>query len=119
MKTGKDMKIWLVKGIIPVFAFVMILIACKDIYYMDGKVDFIRLWMCEGIPFGIARNRHWVLLLKGDFSDFVSVFLFDILIAGIVGGAIAIITVIGAVVISIGYPIGFFRREAICEGRSF
>lgn len=87
------------KGILPIAALGMILIITNEIYMVEGKVDFIRLWMCVGIPFGLVKGRTLWVPASFDLAGVLGALLMFFVICGFFGGFLAIIAEIEAVLV--------------------
>ncbi len=105
------MKELMKKGIFPILALVMILIITNEIYMVDGKADFIRLWMCVGIPFGVVRVRSFLGPMSLDLAYILGILLLYFVLCGFFGGFIAIFTLVQAVLVIINYAIQSITRE--------
>lgn len=99
------MKALMKRGIFPILALVMILVITNEIYMVEGKVDFIRLWMCVGIPFGMVRGRTFLAPFSLDLAYILGMLLMYFVICGFFGGFIAIVTIVEALLVIVNYTI--------------
>ena len=105
------MRKWICKGIIPIMTFLLLLYVFKTVYIVNGVVDWFRLWMIVGIPFGFCRICIWILPRGYDLGATVGIMALGIIISGIIGGFIAIFTVIEAVLCLILMSILIRKRK--------
>ena len=49
------MKNWIFKGVLPLAFLAFLLYVFKSIYLIDGQIDWFRLWMIAGMPFGLVH----------------------------------------------------------------
>lgn len=99
------MRKWICKGILPIITFLLLLYIFKTVYIVNGTIDWFRVWMIVGIPFGMGRMCVWILPRGYDLGATVGIMAFGIIISGIIGGFIAIYTVIEALLCLILMPL--------------
>lgn len=103
---------WFMKGIVPLLGVIFLLYVFKTVYMVDGSIDYFRLWMIFGIPFGLTRMCIWFLPRGYDIGGTVGMLVLSVVLAGVIGGFTAVITILQAVYYSLIYPgITYFRRR--------
>ncbi|MDD3186691.1 MAG: MFS transporter [Clostridia bacterium] len=105
---------WFMKGIVPLLVVGFLLYVFKTVYVVDGKLDYFRLWMLFGIPFGLTRLCIWFLPRGYDIGGTVGMLAMSVVLAGLVGGFIAVFTILQAVYYSLIYPgIHYLQRRKV------
>ena len=54
----------------------------------NGQCDYLKLWMFMGIPFGVHRMFLWIIPKGFDIGGTVGMFVFNLLIGGVIGGVV-------------------------------
>ena len=70
------------KVIIPVGAAVFLGVLFYPLCVEQGQCDYLKLWMFVGIPFGVQRSF--------DIGGTVGMFVFNLLIGGVIGGFVLV-----------------------------
>ena len=66
-----------------------IVLLFRPVYMTETGCNWLLLWMCIGIPFGM--RRMFLVLPRGyDLGGTVGMFVFGILLGGLIGGFICI-----------------------------
>lgn len=99
------MKDWFFKGIMPMAFIAFLLYVFESAYLIDGSVDWFRLWMIVGMPFGIAHFFIGIIPVNMDVTMSLGVIFIQFIMCGLLGGFIAVWTVIKAVYYIISCPI--------------
>lgn len=112
MNDGLDiMKI----GILPIIGMILVLIVTNEIYMVEGSIDFIRLWMCVGIPFGITKIGKFWVLLSANIVTLLGGLLVYFTCIGFAGGFIAIFMIAQAVIVLIHSAVQHYSgTRAVC-----
>ena len=74
------------KVIIPVGAAVFLGVLFYPLCVEQGQCDYLKLWMFVGIPFGVQRMFLWIIPRSFDIGGTVGMFVFNLLIGGVIGG---------------------------------
>ena len=82
----KRIGIFFRKVIFPLLLAALLLLLFKPVYIENGEINFLLLWICVGVPFGIHRMFLWLVPHKFDLAGTVGVFVLDVIIGGIIGG---------------------------------
>lgn len=90
--------IFLRSVLLPVLLAGILLLLFKPVYMADGEINYLLLWICVGIPFGIRRMFLWLVPSRFDLAGTVGVFALNILAGGIIGGFALIGELIGGVI---------------------
>lgn len=99
------MEKWIRKGVIPAVAFIVLWVIFKPVFIVDGGIDLFRLWIVFGLPFGIARLCIWFLPRHTDIGSTVDILALNILLASVIGGFIAIYSIVVAILYLGSYPV--------------
>ena len=76
------------KVIIPVGAASILAALFYPLCVEHGQCDYLKLWMFIGIPFGVHRMFLWIIPKGFDIGGTVGMFVFNLLIGGVIGGFI-------------------------------
>lgn len=76
------------KTVIPVVSVALLVCIFKSACMKDGAVDYLWLWILCGLPFGL--QRMWLRFVPGSSSmgGGVALFALNIVIGGVIGGAV-------------------------------
>ena len=55
-----------------------------------GNCDYLKLWILVGIPFGIRKMQIWIVPRNIDVGSTIAMFVFQMLIGGIIGGVVLV-----------------------------
>ena len=78
------------KVIIPVGAAVFLGVLFYPLCVEQGQCDYLKLWMFVGIPFGVQRMFLWIIPRSFDIGGTVGMFVFNLLIGGVIGGFVLV-----------------------------
>lgn len=76
------------KSIVPVAVAALLVCIFKSACIKDGAVDYLRLWIFCGLPFGLHRMWLWFVPGGGSMGGGVALFALNFIIGGIIGGFI-------------------------------
>jgi len=76
------------KSVIPVVSVALLVCIFKSACTKDGAVDYLRLWILCGLPFGLHRMWLWFVPGGGSMGGGVALFALNFIIGGVVGGFI-------------------------------
>lgn len=76
------------KVIVPVGAVVILPTLFYPICVENGESDYLKLWIFTGIPFGVHQMLLWVIPKGYDIGGTVGMFVFNLLVGGVIGGVI-------------------------------
>lgn len=76
------------KSIVPVAGAALLACIFKSACMKDGAVDYLRLWILCGLPFGLHRMCFWFVPSGNSMGGGVALFALNFIIGGIVGGFI-------------------------------
>ena len=84
------MEVYAMKRLITVIvAVLLIAFLFRPVYMTETGCNWLLLWLCIGIPFGL--KRLFLLLPRGyDLGGTIGLFVFGILISGLIGGVVLI-----------------------------
>ncbi len=58
----------------------------KSVYETPEGINFLLMWICIGLPFGIHRMCVWLVPTKFDLAGTVGIIFLNVLVGGIIGG---------------------------------
>ena len=76
------------KSIVPVAGAALLVCIFKSACIKDGTVDYLRLWILCGLPFGLHRMRFWLVPGSNSMGGGIALFALNFIIGGVVGGFI-------------------------------
>ena len=76
------------KSIVPVAGTALLVCIFKSACMKDGAVDYLRLWILCGLPFGLHRMCFWFVPSGNSMGGGVALFALNFIIGGVVGGFI-------------------------------
>ena len=86
------------KVILPILAVSFMVLFCYPVCNKPDGFDFFLFWILVGFPFGIRRMRVWLMPRNYGIAGSLGVIALDCIVGGIIGGFMAIIAVLKAVV---------------------
>ena len=89
-------------SILPLAALFMIGLLGQYLYIVDGQIDWFRLCMVFGVPFGIPYML-FVIPIGGSISRGVGILALNAIIGALFGSVIAVFAFVKAVVYLIWY----------------
>lgn len=92
------------KVIIPLVVIGLLLLMFLPVCRKDGQIDYFLLWILVGCPFGIRKMFVWIIPRGFDISGTVGVVAFNFIIGGLIGGVVAVYTIIKAAFCLITMP---------------
>ncbi len=102
-RNGGKQSIKLLKhSILPIMAILLIAVLGQYIYIVDGQIDWFRLCMVFGVPFGIPYML-FVSPIGGSISRGVGILALNAIIGALFGFVIAVFAFVKAVVYLIWY----------------
>lgn len=76
------------KVIAPVGAAAVFAALFYPLCVEEGQCDYLKLWMFTGVPFGVQRMFLWIIPKGLDIGGTVGMFVFNLLVGGVIGGLI-------------------------------
>ena len=74
------------KVIAPVGAAAILAALFYPLCVENGQCDYLKLWIFMGIPFGVHKMFLWIIPKGFDIGGTVGMFIFNLLIGGVIGG---------------------------------
>ena len=90
MTRGEAIKYFLVKSALPTVTAVLLLCIFKSACIKDGTLDYVRLWILCGLPFGLHRMCLWIIPGGRSFGGGLATFAFNFIIGGVIGGFVLV-----------------------------
>jgi len=97
-------------GILPILVITLIAVCGQYIYMVDGQVDWFRLCMVFGVPFGIPYMLI-VIPIGGSISRGVGILALNAIIGALFGCVIAAVVFIKAVIYTLRYVVGGLMKR--------
>lgn len=69
------------KSIVPVAGAALLVCIFKS-----ACINYLRLWILCGLPFGLHRMRLWIVPGNGSMGGGVALFALNFIIGGVIGG---------------------------------
>ena len=101
VNTMKRIGIFLRKVILPLGLAALLLLLFRPVYTENGTINYLLLWICVGIPFGIHRMFLWLVPHKFDLAGTVGVFALNVIVGGLIGGFALIWQVVSGIVATV------------------
>ena len=96
-------------SILPLAALFLIGLLGQYLYIVDGQIDWFRLCMVFGVPFGIPYML-FVIPIGGSVSRGVGILALNAIVGALFGSVIAVFAFVKAVVYLIWYLISSLAR---------
>lgn len=76
------------KSVIPVVSVALLVCIFKSACTKGGAVDYLRLWILCGLPFGLHRMWLWFVPDGGSMGGGIALFALNFIVGGIIGGVV-------------------------------
>lgn len=86
MTRGDIIRQFLMKSLLPATAVLLLVCIFKSACTQNGTLDYVRLWILCGLPFGLHRMCLWIIPGSRSFGGSIAIFVFNFIIGGIIGG---------------------------------
>ena len=83
---------------LPIAVAAILAILFKPVYMTDGQINYLLMWICVGVPFGIHRMFLWLVPHRFDLAGTVGVVALNVILGGVIGGFALIALIIGGVI---------------------
>lgn len=90
MTRGEAIKYFVVKSVLPTVTAVLLLCIFKSACIKDGTLDYVRLWILCGLPFGLHRMCLWIIPGGRSFGGSIATVAFNFIIGGVIGGFVLV-----------------------------
>ena len=97
MTRGNAIRDFFIKSILPVAIALLLVCIFKSACMRDGTLDYVRLWILCGLPFGIHRIRLWVMPGGSSFGGGIAIFALSFILGGVIGGFVLVWRLVVAV----------------------
>lgn len=95
--------------IMIISAVLLIILLFRPVYMTESGCDWVLLWLCIGVPFGI--RRLFLMFPRGyDLGGTIGFIVFGVLISGLVGGFVFFWDLLSSVVSVIA---SFTRKKPV------
>ena len=88
MTRGDTIRQFLMKSLLPATAALLLVCIFKSACTQNGTLDYVRLWILCGLPFGLHRMCLWIIPGSRSFGGNIATFTVNFIIGGIIGGFI-------------------------------
>lgn len=75
-----------VSVLLPIVIAAAFALLFKAVYMGSEGINYLLMWICIGIPFGIHRMCVWIVPTKFDLAGTIGVMAVNIILGGIIGG---------------------------------
>ncbi len=82
----RRIKRFFVSVLMPIVIAAVFALLFKAVYTSPEGVNFLLMWICIGIPFGIHRMCLWIVPTKFDIAGTIGIVAVNIIVGGIIGG---------------------------------
>lgn len=86
MTRGDTIRQFLMKSLLPATAALLLVCIFKSACSQNGTLDYVRLWILCGLPFGLHRMCLWIIPGSRSFGGSIATFAFNFIIGGFIGG---------------------------------
>ena len=90
MTRGEAIKYFVVKSVLPATVALLLVCIFKSACIKDGALDYVRLWILCGLPFGLRRMFLWIIPGGRSFGGGLATFAFNFIIGGVIGGFVLV-----------------------------
>ena len=101
----------LIKLVAPVAIAAVTAFLCQPLYMAGGKCDYCLLALLIGIPFGIQKMTLWFVPFGYGIAGTVAIFVFDLLIGGLIGIFVFVYRIISGTLLLITAVIRLLIRK--------
>lgn len=77
---------FIVSVLLPLVIAAACVLLFRSVYSSPEGINYLMLWICIGIPFGIHRMCLWLVPTKFDLAGTIGIVVVNIIIGGIIGG---------------------------------
>ena len=78
------------KTVLPVVIALCLFLMFKNVFTENGQTNYLYIWLCCGIPFGIRRMFVWLVPHGYDIAGTVGIVALNFILGGLIGGVILI-----------------------------
>lgn len=82
----RRIKRFTVSVLLPIVIAAAFALLFKTVYTSPEGINYLLMWICIGIPFGIHRMCIWLVPTKFDLAGTIGVMAVNIIVGGIIGG---------------------------------
>ena len=82
----RRIKRFTVSVLLPIVIPAVFALLFKTVYTSPEGINYLLMWICIGIPFGIHRMCIWLVPTKFDLAGTIGVMAVNIIVGGIIGG---------------------------------
>ena len=84
-------------AVFPILLILFQFFILRPGYFRDGQYDYFLMWICIGFPFGIKKMYAFILPFGHDIGATLGILFLNVIVAGIIGGFVAMYAVIRAI----------------------
>lgn len=82
----RRIKRFTVSVLLPIVIAAVFALLFRTVYTSSEGINYLLMWICIGIPFGIHRMCIWLVPTKFDLAGTIGVMAVNIIVGGIIGG---------------------------------
>lgn len=97
MTRGEILKDFLKNTVLTITVAALLVWLSSVLFNGNGGFDYIMIWICCGIPFGIRRMFVWLVPHGHDVATTMGILALNVIVGGIIGGFVLVWRLIVAV----------------------
>ncbi len=82
----RRIKRFIVSVLLPLAIAAAFALLFRAVYTSPEGINYLLMWICIGIPFGIHRMCVWLVPTKFDLAGTIGIVAVNIILGGIIGG---------------------------------
>ena len=109
MSKAQILKQFFFKSVVPITTALLLFFIFKSACTTDGHIDYLRLWILCGLPFGVHKMFFWIIP-GGSMASLISQGLTVLVLSGIIGGFVLVWKLIIAIIY---IPNTIFKHDTV------
>ena len=83
-------KEFILKVEIPILEIALVMMIVYPLCVENGVCNYWKWWIAAGIPFGVQKMYFWMIPKGFDIGGTVGMFVLNLLLGGLIGGAVLV-----------------------------
>lgn len=92
------LEIFLRRVALPLAVAALLLLLFRPVYMESGVINYLLLWICVGLPFGIRRMFLWFVPHRFDLAGTIGVVVLNVIVGGVIGGFALVIQIFTGII---------------------
>lgn len=92
------LEIFLRRVALPLTVAALLLLLFRPVYMESGVINYLLLWICVGLPFGIRRMFLWFVPHRFDLAGTIGVVVLNVIVGGVIGGFALVIQIFTGII---------------------